>query len=73
MYSVIFRNVMIPCDCSTKWLKELELTGVRVSTDTRPCASPAELADESWNSLTSDDFGSDCTGRHCKFHFTRNR
>ena len=62
---------MIPCDCSTKWLKELELTGVEVITATRPCLTPADLADASWNSLMPEDFGTGCTGRHYKFHFIR--
>ena len=62
---------MIPCDYSTKWLREFELTGVQVTTVTQPCASPANLTDASWNSLMPEDFGTDCTctGRHCVVSF----
>ena len=56
---------MLPCDCSTQWLKELEVSGSSITTATQPCESPDHLLGLSWDTLTPEDFGTDCTGIKC--------
>ena len=61
-FLIYFRGIPLTCNCSTKWLKELALTGVTIVTDEQPCVAPVELVDAFWNSLEQNDFQIDCKG-----------
>ena len=47
-------NIEIPCDCSTRWLKKLDIT-VRI--DPTPCSTSAEMSNSNWGTLRLTDFG----------------